>query len=175
MILNASEAQAYFNKIKRAEEELKRRPDDAKLLKAVGDAKKAAKKNAAAKAYEKALSKLLPFQRADFEGVFEAMDGLPVIIRLIDPPLHEFLPSFESLLEEVTELKTRIDVLGKIKGYRSKKGEKSVKQCRPSWKKRKSCSSRQRDARSQPDAGLPRHPPGHHLSGHHRDAGARHL
>jgi pyruvate,orthophosphate dikinase len=58
------------------------------------------------------------------------MDGLPVIIRLIDPPLHEFLPSFESLLEEVTELKTRIDVLGKIKGYRpnAKRGEKPVKQ-----------------------------------------------
>ena len=130
MILNASEAQAYFNKIKRAEEELKRRSDDAKLLKAVGDAKKAAKKNAAVKAYEKALSKLLPFQRADFEGIFEAMDGLPVIIRLIDPPLHEFLPSYESLLEQVTELKTRIDVLGKIKGYRpnAKRGEKPVKQ-----------------------------------------------
>jgi len=130
MILNASEAQAYFNKIKRAEEELKRRSDDAKLLKAVEAAKKAAKKNAAVKAYEKALSKLLPFQRADFEGIFEAMDGLPVIIRLIDPPLHEFLPSFESLLEEVTELKTRIDVLSKIKGYRpnAKRGEKSVKQ-----------------------------------------------
>src|SRR5207248_3244230 len=40
----------------------------------------------------RALSKLLPMQRADFEGIFEAMDGLPVTIRLLDPPLHEFLP-----------------------------------------------------------------------------------
>ncbi|MEW6717940.1 MAG: pyruvate, phosphate dikinase [Chloroflexota bacterium] len=48
-----------------------------------------------------ALDKLLPFQRSDFEGLFEAMDGYPVIIRLIDPPLHEFLPSQDELLEEV--------------------------------------------------------------------------
>ncbi|HZW33195.1 MAG TPA: putative PEP-binding protein, partial [Isosphaeraceae bacterium] len=40
----------------------------------------------------KALAKLLPFQKADFVGIFEAMDGLPVTIRLLDPPLHEFLP-----------------------------------------------------------------------------------
>jgi len=39
-----------------------------------------------------ALDKLLPMQRSDFEGIFEAMDGLPVTIRLLDPPLHEFLP-----------------------------------------------------------------------------------
>ncbi len=41
---------------------------------------------------EKALAKLLPFQRKDFEGIFKAMNGLPVTIRLLDPPLHEFLP-----------------------------------------------------------------------------------
>ncbi|HJP87172.1 MAG TPA: pyruvate, phosphate dikinase [Gemmatimonadaceae bacterium] len=40
----------------------------------------------------RALAKLLPMQRADFEGIFEAMDGLPVTVRLLDPPLHEFLP-----------------------------------------------------------------------------------
>jgi pyruvate,orthophosphate dikinase len=40
----------------------------------------------------RALAKLLPMQRADFEGIFEAMNGLPVTIRLLDPPLHEFLP-----------------------------------------------------------------------------------
>jgi pyruvate,orthophosphate dikinase len=40
----------------------------------------------------RALAKLLPMQRADFDGIFEAMDGLPVTIRLLDPPLHEFLP-----------------------------------------------------------------------------------
>jgi len=50
-----------------------------------------------------ALDKLLPFQRADFDGLFEAMTGLPVIIRLIDPPLHEFMPDEHELLEEVIE------------------------------------------------------------------------
>ena len=43
-------------------------------------------------ARRKALAKLLPFQRRDFIGIFEAMDGFPVTIRLIDPPLHEFVP-----------------------------------------------------------------------------------
>ena len=55
------------------------------------------------------LAKLLPFQRSDFEGLFRAMDGLPVTIRLIDPPLHEFLPSHDELLREVTELQARLE------------------------------------------------------------------
>ena len=54
------------------------------------------------------LAKLLPMQRADFAGLFEAMDGLPVTIRLIDPPLHEFLPSHDELLKAITELETRL-------------------------------------------------------------------
>ncbi len=41
---------------------------------------------------QRSLAKLLPWQREDFEGIFEAMDGLPVTVRLLDPPLHEFLP-----------------------------------------------------------------------------------
>ncbi len=53
------------------------------------------------------LAKLLPFQRSDFEGLFRAMDGLPVTIRLIDPPLHEFLPAYDELLRDVTEMETR--------------------------------------------------------------------
>jgi pyruvate,orthophosphate dikinase len=61
---------------------------------------------------DEALKKLLPFQRGDFEGLFRAMDGLPVIIRLIDPPMHEFLPAHDTLLQEVTELR----VTGKNKG-----------------------------------------------------------
>jgi len=48
-----------------------------------------------------ALDQLLPYQRSDFDGLFEAMTGLPVIIRLIDPPLHEFMPDEHALLEEV--------------------------------------------------------------------------
>src|SRR5256885_2150326 len=54
---------------------------------------------------EKQLAKLLPIQRGDFEGIFKEMAGLPVIIRLIDPPLHEFLPSLEELIRETTHLK----------------------------------------------------------------------
>lgn len=54
-----------------------------------------------------ALNELLPYQRSDFEGLFTAMDGLPVIIRLIDPPLHEFLPSEEVLLEEVVTMRVK--------------------------------------------------------------------
>ncbi len=54
---------------------------------------------------KEALDKLLPIQRGDFKGIFEAMGDLPVVIRLIDPPLHEFLPKYEDLLVEATELR----------------------------------------------------------------------
>ena len=54
---------------------------------------------------DEALAVLLPFQREDFDGLFRAMDSLPVTIRLIDPPMHEFLPSQEELLVRVTELR----------------------------------------------------------------------
>src|SRR6185437_10597543 len=54
-----------------------------------------------------ALDRLLPFQQRDFEGIFEAMAGQPVTIRLLDPPLHEFLPS----LEETTDERVRSRIL----------------------------------------------------------------
>ncbi len=54
------------------------------------------------------LEQLLPMQRSDFEGLFRAMDGLPVTVRLIDPPLHEFLPQYDELTRTVTELETRL-------------------------------------------------------------------
>ena len=54
-------------------------------------------------ARRKALSKLLPFQRRDFTGLFEAMNGLPVTIRLIDPPLHEFVPHEPAKQEELAK------------------------------------------------------------------------
>ncbi len=57
---------------------------------------------------QQCLDKLLVVQQSDFEGIFEAMEGKPVTIRLIDPPLHEFLPSHETLIRETTELKTRM-------------------------------------------------------------------
>jgi len=50
---------------------------------------------------------LLPLQRNDFYGIFKEMDGLPVIIRLLDPPLHEFLPPLEELIEEIATLKAK--------------------------------------------------------------------
>jgi pyruvate,orthophosphate dikinase len=54
-----------------------------------------------------ALAKLLPMQRSDFEGVFKAMDGFPVTIRLLDPPLHEFLPRREELMVEIAQLEIK--------------------------------------------------------------------
>lgn len=65
---------------------------------------------------KKWLDELLPFQRSDFDGLFEAMDGYPVIIRLIDPPLHEFMPDEEKLFEEVVTMRAR----GETKGLAEK-------------------------------------------------------
>ena len=54
---------------------------------------------------EQELAKLLPIQRGDFHGILRAMHGLPTVIRLIDPPLHEFLPNYEDLVAQTTELR----------------------------------------------------------------------
>ena len=54
---------------------------------------------------EKHLAKLLPFQREDFDGIFGAMEGLPVTIRLLDPPLHEFLPNYTEVMVELERLR----------------------------------------------------------------------
>jgi pyruvate, orthophosphate dikinase len=56
------------------------------------------------KGRKKALAKLLPFQRKDFAGLFEAMKGYPVVIRTLDPPLHEFLPKREELMVDLAKL-----------------------------------------------------------------------
>jgi len=62
----------------------------------------------------KALDKLLPFQRRDFIGIFKAMDGFPVTIRLIDPPLHEFVPHERSKQEELArDLKIDVEVVAR--------------------------------------------------------------
>ena len=63
-----------------------------------------------------ALNVLLPYQRSDFAGLFEAMDGQPVIIRLIDPPLHEFMPDEEKLFEDVIAMRVK----GETKGLEEK-------------------------------------------------------
>jgi pyruvate,orthophosphate dikinase len=65
-----------------------------------------------------ALKKLLPMQRADFIGLFKAMDGLPVTIRLLDPPLHEFLPKREELMVEIAVLQATKPKSPKLKELR---------------------------------------------------------
>lgn len=95
----------------------------------------------------KALAKLLPMQRSDFEGMFREMNGLPVTIRLLDPPLHEFIPHDEAgqrvMANEMgvplSRIRMRVEELHGI----------------------------------QSDDGAPGLPSGHQLSGDHRDAGAR--
>jgi len=57
--------------------------------------------------YKSALAELEKFQKGDFRGIFRAMAGKPVIIRTIDPPLHEFLPDHETLLVEITEMRLK--------------------------------------------------------------------
>jgi len=71
-----------------------------------------------------ALNELLPSQRKDFDGLFEAMNGYPVIIRLIDPPLHEFMPDEEKLFEDIVTMRA----LGKTRGLAAK--EKLLKSIR---------------------------------------------
>jgi pyruvate,orthophosphate dikinase len=114
MILNAEEAQKLIDLVERMEGFLasgKLEGRDmtvdsrAMVEKELAEAKAALKQSKSAQAYFDALENLLPSQREDFYGLFEAMDGLPVIIRLIDPPLHEFLPSQEELLVAVTQMR----------------------------------------------------------------------
>ena len=112
------------------------------------------------------LAKLLPFQRKDFIGLFRAMDGLPVTIRLIDPPLHEFLPSHDELLRDVTELETRAE----FAAGKDPRGS-------PARSRRRSSCSRPwaRMHEANPMLGLRGVRLGIHLPELVRDAGARHL
>jgi pyruvate,orthophosphate dikinase len=126
MILSASEAQAAYDRVSAAERALQQSPDDRALKAGVADARKAVKRSAAVRRYESALAQLLRLQRGDFEGIFKAMDGLPVIIRLIDPPLHEFLPSHETLVEEVAALRARIETIAGMPRYRPRKGQPTL-------------------------------------------------
>lgn len=64
---------------------------------------------------EAILEELLPFQKSDFKAIFEIMRGLPVTIRTLDPPLHEFLPKKEELLLEIAELKAKPEEAEKLK------------------------------------------------------------
>ncbi|HOT90200.1 MAG TPA: pyruvate, phosphate dikinase [Anaerolineae bacterium] len=116
MILNADAAQALFDREKRLQTILntgkeeganitaERREEVAKELETV---RAEIAGSEAVKVYRDALAKLLPSQRSDFYGLFEAMDGYPVIIRLIDPPLHEFLPGQSELIQRVTFMEAK--------------------------------------------------------------------
>jgi pyruvate,orthophosphate dikinase len=66
--------------------------------------------------FDEALASLEALQTDDFAGLFRAMDGLPVVIRLIDPPLHEFLPSHDELVAETTRLRTTLELTGGTNG-----------------------------------------------------------
>jgi pyruvate,orthophosphate dikinase len=70
----------------------------------------------------KALAKLLPMQRKDFAGLFEAMNGFPVVIRTLDPPLHEFVPKREELMVDLAklpaaDLKTKKEMVARYKNF----------------------------------------------------------
>jgi pyruvate, orthophosphate dikinase len=74
------------------------------------------------KTRRKALAKLLPFQRRDFAGLFQAMDGFPVVIRTLDPPLHEFLPKREELMVDIAvlpyaDIKKKKELVARYQGF----------------------------------------------------------
>ncbi len=122
------------------------------------------------KTRRKALQKLLPMQRKDFAGLFKAMDGFPVVIRTLDPPLHEFLPKREDLMVDLARLpyadaKAKKEMSEK---YSIPVGE--LKKALPA-----AAAARGRAARVQPHARPSRLPSRHHLSRDHRNAGPRHL
>jgi pyruvate,orthophosphate dikinase len=105
MILNAQEARQAKLEIERLAEALKgaSRSERPAFRRQLTEAKRKGKEPI--RAFEGALQKLLPLQRADFKGLFLAMEGTPVTIRTLDPPLHEFLPKREHLLRELQGLK----------------------------------------------------------------------
>jgi pyruvate,orthophosphate dikinase len=84
----------------------------ATAAKARPDADRSAEDREAIRVFDEALASLERLQTDDFAGLFRAMDGLPVVIRLIDPPLHEFLPAHDELVAETTRLRTMLDLTG---------------------------------------------------------------
>ena len=115
MILNAAEAQALYNRLARLEREFGQRPQDRQLQNNCAALRETIAASESVRKFESALTQLQAMQQEDFEALFAVMDGLPVIIRLIDPPLHEFLPRYEDLLERVTQLRTLIDMASQFK------------------------------------------------------------
>ena len=107
---------------------------------------------AAVTTFDAAMAKLEVLQQGDFEGIFTAMDGLPVVIRLIDPPLHEFLPNLEEQLVKVTKA-------GRAAAHRRGQGAARHDQV---------------DARAEPDARPARLPPRPDDPGLREDPDPRH-
>ncbi|MBM2811793.1 MAG: pyruvate, phosphate dikinase [Chloroflexi bacterium] len=105
MILAAPEASRLGREAKRLSDELVEAPSSrrADIERRLVDTER--QLGPARQEFESALAQLLPIQRNDFRGILKAMEGLPVVIRLLDPPLHEFLPDHEELLLEVTDLR----------------------------------------------------------------------
>ncbi len=105
MILNAQEARQAKLAIEHATSELAHaaRSERPKIRRALQELERHGR--GPIRAFEGALKKLLPLQRADFRGLFLAMEGCPVTIRTLDPPLHEFLPKREQILRELQGLK----------------------------------------------------------------------
>ncbi len=113
MIFAASETRALERALQGAGRELERAGrDKGRAARAEESRRLARELKATRRRYEGALAKLLPFQRSDFKGLFEVMDGFGVTIRTLDPPLHEFLPKREALIRDVAELKAQIAILG---------------------------------------------------------------
>ena len=111
MILAAAEATSLEDTLKAIEEEVKAAPPERQneTEKRLAEQRAKVDSSEAVRQYREALDSLLNFQINDFKGLLEVMQGKPVIIRLLDPPLHEFLPSYEELLVETTELRLRGD------------------------------------------------------------------
>jgi pyruvate,orthophosphate dikinase len=111
MILAASDATRLLNARDRAAHELESAaPDHREEAQAQHDRlARDAEANPAVRDYTGALAQLEKTQTSDFEGIFRAMQGRPVVVRLLDPPLHEFLPSHDELLAEVSEMRGRGD------------------------------------------------------------------
>jgi pyruvate,orthophosphate dikinase len=107
MILSAEEANRLENELHKAEVEARHGRQDARDRERLEAARRRYEESQDVKLYRQSLEQLLPIQKQDFRGVLGAMRGLPVVIRLIDPPLHEFLPSYDELIEQVTELRVR--------------------------------------------------------------------
>ncbi len=109
MILSAAEGTRLLEALSAAREELEGVEEGrrAQAEEALQKAQEAADNSQAVQDYRDALAQLGEIQQGDFYGVLKAMEGKPTVIRLLDPPLHEFLPSHDELLVQTTEMRAR--------------------------------------------------------------------